>query len=240
MHRHPPPPYARQSEDMIIDTPPRAKLDPRQQSIFDLIESERTYRDDLAVLVKQCMRPLQQQQQHAEQEKRRRQSAMPKKRRSIFDLFKKSKNTQLAKSKTPDPPRRKSTFSIAEQKPVLHQVQVSTIFRNVDSLYELSRNLHGDLAKQGVHGGVGQVMLRYSAFFKMYVAYFMGAEQGMELVHHLANNDQRFKVCIALAMCMFTHATSVHALSLHRERSHIYILYYFRTCFLRIFSLQST
>ena len=198
--------YACQGED----TPPRAKLDPRQQSIFDLIESERTYRDDLAVLVKQCMRPLQQQQQQhlrlAEQEKLKR-GTYPKKRPSkrglIFGFFKKSKNAQSQKAKTLQP--RKNLPANAEQKPVLSQSQVCTIFRNLDSLYELSKNLHGDLAKQGVHGGVGQVMLRYSAFFKMYVAYFMGAEQGMQLVHDLTSKNQRFKVCIALSIKMFTH-----------------------------------
>ena len=129
----------RQGDLECFDTPPRAKMDPREQSIFDLIESERTYRDDLAVLVKQCMQPLQQQQQQLQKQKqhRRQSTAEPKKKRKLLWFMSPGGSSKakgkgsIGKSKTPEPRRRKSCPSIP-LKPVLTQPQVATIFRNVD------------------------------------------------------------------------------------------------------------
>ena len=150
------------------------------------------------------MGPLEQQrqQQQSEQIQRRKSSILtPRKRDKILWFFggsgkdKAKINNALNRSNSIDSRRRKSSTSLSNlKKPILTQLQHATIFRNIDSLYELSKNLEADLSKQGVHGGVGQVMLRYGAFFKMYVSFFMGAEQGMQLIHDLTRNNQRFKV----------------------------------------------
>ena len=115
------------------------KCTARQRIILEFITSERTYRDDLRVLV-EAIHPIEE---------------------------------------------------------ILPQLEVSLIFRNINSLYQLSNQLCEDLVNEGVHGNVGQVVLRYADFFKMYAAYWIGDSQATELVYQHSHDNKQFQSVIA-------------------------------------------
>ena len=58
-----------------------------------------------------------------------------------------------------------------ETKPLLTQEEITIIFHSVETIYGVDSNLLAELKKEGEHGQIGRVFVRFGPFLRIYADY---------------------------------------------------------------------
>ena len=78
-----------------------------------------------------------------------------------------------------------------ENKPLLTQEEITIIFHSVATIYGVDSKLLAELKKEGEHGQIGRVFVRFGPFLKIYAGYLSKVKVSLHTLHKIEQEPIR-------------------------------------------------
>ena len=78
-----------------------------------------------------------------------------------------------------------------ETKPLLTQEEITIIFHSVETIYGVDSNLLAELKKEGEHGQIGRVFVRFGPFLRIYADYLSKVKVSLHTLRKIEQDPIR-------------------------------------------------